>query len=275
MANEVAVKKEGSVTRFSKFIEGDSAKGIIQQAAGANQQLFMSNMIAIVANNEQLQECVPREVLTACLEATALNLSLSKVTGQSYIVVYKDREGNPHPQFQIGYLGLWQLALRSGQFKHFNPEKVYEGEQVVYQKKKGVYDILGEPKSDKVIGYFAYFETHTGFEKMVYMTVSEIEAHAKKYSKSQYKGNLTGAWKSSFHEMALKTVTKKVLKFGPQSTTTIDLYTAIDADDLVEQQPPNEPEVVDLTPTGAGASAGVDDSMPWDGDVIEGEVMNG
>ena len=80
--------------------------------------------------------------------------------------------------------------------------------------------------SDKVIGYMAYFRLVNGFEKTHYMTVGEVEAHAKKYSQSYKKG--FGVWKDDFDTMARKTVLKLLLaKYAPKS---IEMQRAITFD---------------------------------------------
>ena len=80
--------------------------------------------------------------------------------------------------------------------------------------------------SDKVIGYMAYFRLVNGFEKTHYMTVEEVEAHARKYSQSYKKG--FGVWKDDFDIMARKTVLKLLLaKYAPKS---IEMQRAITFD---------------------------------------------
>lgn len=114
------------------------------------------------------------------------------------------------PEFQLGYKGIRQLALRSGVYKTFNEGAVYEGELKSLNKLTGEIDLTGERVSDKVIGYFAYLSTLNGFEKAVYMTVDEIKSHGKKYSKTyDYNGS---TWKVEFEKMAKKTVILKLLK---------------------------------------------------------------
>ena len=53
-----------------------------------------------------------------------------------------------------------------------------------------------------------------GFEKTVYMSREEAEAHGRKYSKAYN----NGPWKTDFDAMARKTVIRKLLKYGPMST---------------------------------------------------------
>lgn len=76
------------------------------------------------------------------------------------------------------------------------------------QVQKGIYEFDEDAKtSDKVIGYMAYMETVEGFEKTLYMTVDEVKAHAKKFSKTFQKGG--GIWVENFD--AMKTILKQLL----------------------------------------------------------------
>lgn len=106
--------------------------------------------------------------------------------------------------------------------------KVYEGEL------RGFNPITGEPEvgekiSDNVVGYVAYMRLVNGFEKTLFMTTAEIEAHAKKYSQSY--GKSYSPWTTNFEAMASKTVLKKLLKdWGPLSQ---DMAEALQADQSV------------------------------------------
>lgn len=84
--------------------------------------------------------------------------------------------------------------------------------------------------SDKVIGYAAYFKLLSGFSTTFYMTIEEIEKHAKKYSQTYRKG--FGNWKDDFDKMARKTVMKLLLNSG-KAPLSIEMRNAINADQSV------------------------------------------
>ena len=135
------------------------------------------------------------------------------------------------PTFQLGYRGLIQLAMRTGMYKFLNADEVFEGELRSINKLTGEIDLNGVRTGDTVVGYFAYLELITGFRKTLYMTVEQMAAHAKKYSKS-IKNEVkitdliplaqiltpTGdgvGWMANFNGMAEKTVTRNLLsKYG-------------------------------------------------------------
>ena len=170
---------------------------------------FIASMLDLYENDKYLQNCDPQAVIAECLKAASLNLPLVKSLGYAYVVPFKNR-----PTFIIGYKGLIQLALRSGQYNRLNADCIYEGEEIAFDRLSGALRIMGERTSDKAIGYFAYFKLINGFEKTFYMTVEQIKAYGKKYSPAYS----SGPWQSDFDSMAKKTVIRQILKYGPMST---------------------------------------------------------
>lgn len=170
---------------------------------------FIASMLDLYENDKYLQNCDPRLVIAECLKAASLNLPLVKSLGYAYVVPYKNV-----PTFIIGYKGLIQLALRSGQYRRLNADCIYEGEEISFDRLSGAIKINGERISDTAVGYFAYFELINGFEKTFYMTVEQIRAYGKKYSKAYS----NGPWQTDFDSMAKKTVIRQILKYGPMST---------------------------------------------------------
>ena len=132
-------------------------------------------------------------------------------------------------QFQIGYKGLIQLALRSGQFKNISVCEIYEGQIVSENPLKGYEFDFSKKTSEKVIGYAAYFGLLNGFEKTEYMSKEKAEIHGKKYSQTYKKG--FGQWADDFDGMAKKTVLKLTLsKYAPLS---VEMQRAIEFDQAV------------------------------------------
>jgi len=154
--------------------------------------------------------------------AAALDLPINPNLGFAYIIPY----GN-QAQFQVSYRGLIQLCLRSGQFKTISVTPVYEGQLIENNPLTGYKFDFNVKISDKVIGYCSYFSLINGFEKSLYMTVDEITAHGKKYSKTFG----SGVWKTDYNAMAQKTCLKLLLsKYAPMS---IEMQKAIIADQAV------------------------------------------
>lgn len=220
MANQIT-----PVQKFKSVINADSVKEQFQNALQDGAPLFIASLIDIYSNDKYLQKCQPQAVVMEALKAATLKLPINKNLGFAYIVPY----GN-EPQMQIGYKGYIQLAQRTGQYKYINADVVYEGELKSQNKITGEIDLSGEPKSEKVVGYFAYIETVNGFQKLIYWSKDRVTAHAKRYSKSY--SNKSSAWQTNFDEMALKTMLRNLLsKYGVMSVEMMSAFTADSVDE--------------------------------------------
>jgi len=177
------------------------------------------------------------------MTAATLKLPINPNLGFAYIVPYKDTA-----TFQMGYKGYIQLAMRTGQYKTINASVVYEGQIEDVDFVTGEI-IRGKKKSDKVVGYVAYFELINGFSKMVYMSHEDMMRHALTYSQA-YKGDkkygkTNSVWSTNFEAMGLKTVLKQLIsKYGIMSIDMqgAGLETALSADstdDVYERSPQN------------------------------------
>jgi recombination protein RecT len=113
--------------------------------------------------------------------------------------------------------GYIQLCMRTGAYRYINADVVYEGELIKHDKLTGEIELDPSARiSDEKVGYFAFFETLNGFRKTLYMTKEEIEAHAKRFSKTY--GRANSPWTTDFDAMALKTVLRLLLsKYGIMS----------------------------------------------------------
>ena len=211
----LAIKKGAVQTAESQkaitiqgLVAQDDIKARFEELLGKKAPGFISSLLAVVNNNKLLAKANPKTIVAAGAMAASLDLPINQNLGFAYIIPY----GN-EAQFQMGYKGYIQLAMRTGQYQTINAAEVYEGEIVKQNRFTGEYE-FGEKKSDKIVGYIAYFKLVNGFEKYLYMSIEEMQAHAKKFSKN-YKGG-TDKWGiTDFHSMAIKTVLKRLIsKYG-------------------------------------------------------------
>ena len=193
---------------IQSLVSQDNIKARFEELLGKKAPGFISSLLAVVNNNKLLAKADPNTIVAAGAMAASLDLPINQNLGFAYIIPY----GN-EAQFQMGYKGYIQLAMRTGQYQTINATEVYEGEIVKQNRFTGEYE-FGEKTSDKIVGYIAYFKLVNGFEKYLYMSIEEMQAHAKKFSKN-YKGG-TDKWGiTDFHSMAIKTVLKRLIsKYG-------------------------------------------------------------
>jgi len=215
---------------FKDLVQSDNVKGRLKEILGDRGNQFAVALTQIVNGSWQLQKCDPASILGAALTAASLDLSCDPNLGEAHLVPYGDK-----CQFQIGFKGFIQLAMRTKQYKALGSAPIYEGELVSYDRLTGelVLD-SSRRESDTVIGYAAKFKLVTGFERAEYWTVDEIEKHALRYSKAYKfaKGKpdkeANCLWVTDRDKMALKTVEKSLLShYGPKS---IQMATALSVD---------------------------------------------
>lgn len=224
-----------NLKRFNQMIVHPNTDAYLTSVLAERKGEFINNLTAVVANDAKLQACEPVTLMYAALKATALRLPLDPNLGQAYIIPYKNnREHKTEAQFQIGWKGFIQLAIRSGQFQAINATDIREGELKGYDLMTGEVQVQAVPdrESKPVIGYLAYFKLTNGFAKSLYMTAEEIEQHATRYSQS-YRGKYkdSSLWATDKDAMAKKTVLKLLLnRFAPLS---VDMQRAVQADQSV------------------------------------------
>jgi recombination protein RecT len=218
-----------SKTSVSSILAQESVKARFSEIMGKNASAFMSSIISATKANPSLGDCEPNSVISSAVIAATLNLPIQSNLGFAHIVPYM-KNGVSVAQFQMGYKGFIQLALRTAQYKNINASEVYDGELVKHDRITGDVELdTTKKRSDKVIGYVAYFKLINGFEKMLYLTKEQLQAHGSKYSKSY--SSKYGRWQLDFDSMALKTVIKLLLsKYGILS---VDMQTAITVDQSI------------------------------------------
>lgn len=220
---------------FSAFMAGDAIKQKINEIVGGKKgDGFVTSIVACVSNNPQLAICDNSTILSAGLQGAALDLSPSPALGHFYMVPFEDRKNSRTvAQFQIGYKGYIQLAIRSGQYRRINVIALKEGELISYNRLTE--EIFTKLIDDDEIrdalpttGYYAMFELSNGFIKTMYWSRSKMENHAVKYSKGYAARKGYTFWEKDFDGMAFKTMLRQLLsKWGVMS---IELQKAFEAD---------------------------------------------
>lgn len=194
-----------------QLVKNAQVKNMIANVLHDREPQFATSIVSIVNSNRSLANVDQLSVIQSAMVAATLDLPIDQNLGYVWLVPYKGKA-----QAQIGYKGYIQLAQRSGQYKAMNAVAVHEGELTSWNPltEEVAFDPM-KKVSDTVIGYIGYFKLLNGFEKTVYWTKEQIEAHRQRFSKAG--GN--SPWKSDFDAMAKKTVLKDLLtKWGPMST---------------------------------------------------------
>lgn len=235
MAVGNSLAKRQQKTGLTAYLTNDAVKNQINNVIGGkNGDRFISSIVSAVQTNSALQECTNPSILSAALLGESLKLSPSPQLGQYYMVPFNNnKKGYKEAQFQLGYKGYIQLAIRSGQYKKLNVLAIKEGELVRFDPLNEEIEVNliedEEAREEaKTVGYYAMFEYTNGFKKAMYWSKKKMEAHALKYSKGYKAKKGYTFWEKDFDAMAYKTMLRQLIsKWGIMS---IDMQSAMDAD---------------------------------------------
>lgn len=230
--------------KFSVAIQEEGYKNLINNTLQDPKRAmnFVANISTVVAINPALQECNPATILSGGLMAETLGLSLNPQLRQAHLVPFKKKDKNGNvvdvlATFMVGWVGYYQLAMRTGAYKFINAVELKKGELISWNKLTEQYKI--EFIEDDEIrekteteGYIFTFQLTNGFTKTLYWTKKKMMIHAKTYSQA-YRSDLqynskNSYWTTSFDDMAIKTLYRQGLsKYGILS---IELEKAMMAD---------------------------------------------
>ena len=263
-ANSTELVGKRQKPKFSVAITTEGYQKLINNTLGdpARAKRFISAITSAVAVNKQLQDCDAGSILAGALLGESLNLSPSPQLRQYYLVPFNDKKtGIPKAQFVIGYVGLIQLAIRSGYYKDITAMEIRQGEYLGKDPNTGrprfrFIEDDDEREALPVVGYMASYEYINGFVKTLYWSKEKMLKHADKYSqafslnatrgkfpKVSYEDYLAGKyskddewlyssfWYKDFDGMAMKTMLRQLLtKWGILS---IEMQNVIEKDNAV------------------------------------------
>lgn len=234
LEQRAAAGGNGAALTVDSLLRKDEVRRRFEDILGQRAGAFMSSIITVTKGSVALQQCDAKTVIGAAAIAATLDLPVNPSLGFAWIVPYRNN-GVWEAQFQIGYKGYTQLALRSGQYRTIHVGSVYEGEIRPLTARERLTGELAfvenpdVPENAKTEGYAAYFRLLNGAEMWDHMTVAEVTAHAKRFSKAFNKP--ASPWHSDFDAMACKTVLKRLLShYGMLS---VQMQAALVADQAV------------------------------------------
>lgn len=215
--NSLSEKNYQSKTDIATYLANAAVKSQINSVIGAkNGQRFVTAIVSAVSVNPSLQQCTSKSIVSGALLGESLKLPPSPQLGYYYLVPFNDtKSGTKVAQFQLGYKGYIQLAIRSGQYKKLNVIAIKEGELEFFDpmneeiKVNLMVDKWDEREKSPTIGYYAMFELTNGFLKSIYWSKKQMITHADKYSQAFSAGETT-----------VKT------KYGPKKKVSYEDYEA-------------------------------------------------
>lgn len=209
------------------------------QGFGSPDKVVQSVMIACHMNPD-LYKCDPMTIGACMIQSTMLRLTIGGPLGHAYMVPYYDKDfygkgsGGYVATFQTGYKGYIQLAHNSGMIKAFFAHTRYENDQFSMElgTDPKVIHVPANGDRGKPIGYYSVIKTINGGNDFEYMSHEQILKHKEQHVKAN-----SFAWKTSFDEMARKTLIRRIAKRCPVAT---ELQTAAILDEYGEVGQPQQ-----------------------------------
>lgn len=274
------------IKAFNNLIGSDLMKTKIYQMVGrTDAQEFITSISSAVNSNPALAECDAQSIISAALLGQSLHLKPSPQLGYFYMVPYNNNKKKcKEAQFQMGYKGYLQLAIRTGEYVDIDAMEIREGEYLGRNK------ITGKPQFEfieddgvrenlPVVGYMAYFEMKNGYIKQIYWSKEKMLNHADEYSQAFSKNEMnistkygqkvkvsyedftkgkydekdewmySSFWYKNFDEMAKKTMIRQLLsKHALLSTEALTKAVESDMAVIKEDLTPDyidNPDVID------------------------------
>ena len=250
------VKKQNQRLGLTAYLTQDAVKNQINSVIGGKDgQRFIASIVSAVNTNPALSECTNQSILSAALLGESLKLSPSPQLGHYYMVPFNDKNKGKVAQFQLGYKGYIQLAIRSGQYKKLNVLAIKEGELEYFDPMNEEIQVSlmvnkWNERELPTVGYYAMFELTNGFRKAIYWSKEQMEAHALTYSPGYKAKKGYTFWEKNFDAMAYKTMLRQLIsKWGIMS---IDMQAAFDGDmavineDGTKEYVENDDSVIDM-----------------------------
>lgn len=204
--------KDGLMSNGALALFADNLPDATRKHGKEAAKRFAKMVFTSISQNAALQKCSVPSIVKAASISASLNLDIDP-RGLAYLVPY-----GTECNFQIGYMGLIELAYRSGKVKSIAAHCVYASEK----SKITITRTNGEFQVDHPFSY----EKPTGDMIAVYAT-AQIEGYGTRTlvlrkdevdrCRNISKAKNSPAWKDHYEAMAKKTAVRQLCKFLPKS----------------------------------------------------------
>lgn len=188
-----------------------------------------------VRKSPKLLDCTQESLAGAVIQAAQLGLEPGSGLGHCYLIPY-----GKECQLQMGYLGLLELARRSGQIASIDCDVVYEDDEFVYNKgddakvvHKPKFPRAEKPNFENIIAAYAIAKFKDGGIERVVMERWDIERAKNKSKTAKYSDS---PWKEFYDLMCIKTVLKRLAKRLPKSPELIQAMKLDTQNEIGEKQ---------------------------------------
>lgn len=207
---------------------------------------FARVVLTEVRKTPQLMACDPRTLLGAVLTAAQLGLEPGPLQ-LAYLIPRKNK-GNWEVQFQLGYRGMIELALRGGRTGSVDAHVVREGDEFAFEygtnqqlRHVPLLRQVEDEDTPRAVAVYAVAKLASGGAPFTVLDIRTVERRRARGAKD------SPAWRNDWDSMARKTAVRELAKFLPQ---TPELAAAQRLDettrtDLTAQLDDLEPDYID------------------------------
>lgn len=179
---------------------------------------LIANVSWAVAQDQDLSRCSTRSLIEAVMEALAMGLDPSGLTGDGTLIPRRTKSGGFRATFVPDYRALLKLALAHPRIAHIEARVVRAADDFaidfgapngrIIHHRPSIAATDGDPIGAYAIAWFRDAPRPLA----EWMTKAEIDANAERGGGF---GTETGPWETDWPEMARKTVIKRLLKYIP------------------------------------------------------------
>lgn len=240
LASALARTDEPKALNAVTMLQSPAALQQVQEALpkGMDGATFIRHAVTLVKQNPQLMACDPVSVAQGIVRGAALGLEPDPALGQMYLVPRRTKlrqPGGPDvwadvATFQVGYRGLYELAMRTGRIAKIEVNAVHERDDFDASYGTGG-GLRHRPNwfGDRgpVIGWYARAVIKDGTETFEVLARPDAEKHRDRFAPKDKSGQVYGPWADHFDAMAEKTVFIKLAKWLPKQ---VEIQRALEDD---------------------------------------------
>lgn len=206
-----------------------------------------------IKKNPKLLECTADSLCACLLTCSQRGLAPDSSSQHAHLIPFKDRKSSTTVCTLIfGYKGLMDLALRHPNVRSFHvPQVVYENDDAEFEyglEPRLVHKPPAGPNRGKAVAYYAVARLENGDTPFVWLWYDDAIRIRDAISHWE-----TGAWKTHFNQMAVKSAVIRLCNWLPSSA---DLQGALAADGQTLSMDDVDPEsMIDVAAVSAPAPA--------------------
>jgi len=126
---KLPITRQTTLAVVKGLIGKDEVKKRFEEIMGQKAGGFIASITSLVSSSTNFDGVDGNTVISSAIVAATLDLPINPNLGFAWIIPYWDNKKKIKvAQFQIGYKGFIQLAMRSSHYKTINVAEVYEGD---------------------------------------------------------------------------------------------------------------------------------------------------